>query len=582
MPETVRKAILEHSERQPERLYVRCLMPDGSVRPVTYQDLVRRGSRISAELEDKGAGRGDIVIVILPHSPDLFCAFFGAVLGGQVPSILSPPSFKLNPEHYRAELEALLARIDAKVVVTDAETASMLGVTGGKLGPSALLLVEDVPPAAADVPDVSVSPDDLVLLQHSSGSTGLKKGVALSNRAVLNQVEAYAPTIGLNAQDHIVSWLPLYHDMGLIACTVLPAVAGVPVTAISPLQWVTRPGIMLQAISEYSATLAWMPNFAYEFLAQRVRASQIGNVRLDSMRGWINCAEPTIASSHRRFLERFQPLGVRPETLWTCYAMAETVFAVSQSSSEVPPRVERLDRERFQTTKTAAPVVGDAPCVEAMSAGVLLEGTEVRIVDDSRRDLPERSIGEIGIRCGSLFTGYFHDPDTTARSLDQGWYYSGDLGYMAEGHLFVTGRSKDLLIIAGKNYYPQDIERVVSAVPGIYPGRVVALGLDDPSIGTQRLIVLAEVEDPVKVDDPELGGQVRRLLAGELDCTIDDLRLLPHMSLLKTSSGKVARAPNLAHYRESLRASRCSVESSETPSTSASHQQSQGGGALAD
>jgi acyl-CoA synthetase (AMP-forming)/AMP-acid ligase II len=554
MAETVRQAILEHCERQPERLYVRCLMPDGSVRPVSYQELVRRGSRISAEAASRGARWGDIVIVILPHSPDLFCAFFGAVLGGQVPSILSPPSFKLNPEHYRAELEALLARIDARVVVTDAETAAMLGVTGGKLGPSALLLVEDLPPDAAVVPDVRVSPEDLVLLQHSSGSTGLKKGVALSNRAVLNQIEAYAPTIRLSPEDHIVSWLPLYHDMGLIACTILPVVAGVPVTAISPLQWVTRPGIMLQAISDHSATLAWMPNFAYEFLAQRVRPSQIGKeVRLDSMRGWINCAEPTIASSHRRFLERFQPLGVRPETLWTCYAMAETVFAVSQSSSEVPPRVERLDRDSFQATKTAALTVGDVPFVEAMSAGVLLEGTEVRIVDESRRDLPERSIGEIAIRCGSLFTGYFHDPDTTARSLGHGWYYSGDLGYMADGHLFVTGRAKDLLIIAGKNYYPQDIERVVSGVPGVYPGRVVALGLDDPSIGTQRLIVLAEVEDQAKVDDPNLAASVRTLLAGELDCVIDDLRLLPHMSLLKTSSGKVARAPNLAKYLQSLR-----------------------------
>ncbi len=148
-----------------------------------------------------------------------------------------------------------------------------------------------------------------MLLQHSSGSTGLKKGVALSNRAVLRQLRSYLPTLRLTPDDAIVSWLPLYHDMGLIACTVLPAVAGVPVTAISPLQWVTRPGAMLQAISEYGCTLAWMPNFAYDFLAQRVRASQLGAVRLDGMRAWINCAEPTIAQSHRRFLERFEALG---------------------------------------------------------------------------------------------------------------------------------------------------------------------------------------------------------------------------------------------------------------------------------
>jgi acyl-CoA synthetase (AMP-forming)/AMP-acid ligase II len=511
---------------------------------------VARGSQFAAQLVRWVRGGGHRSS---SSSLDLFCAFFGAVLGGQVPSILSPPSFKLNREHYRAELEALLRRIDAKVVVTDAATAAVLEADGGRLGPAPLLLVDGITPESAPVPDVSPAPDDLVLLQHSSGSTGLKKGVALSNRAVLQQVRSYAPTLQLGSSDSIVSWLPLYHDMGLIACTILPAVTGVPVTAISPLQWVTRPSAMLQAISDYRCTLTWMPNFAYEFLAQRVRASQLGDVRLDSMRAWINCAEPTIAASHRRFLERFEPLGVRPESLWTCYAMAETVFAVSQSSAVAPPRVERLDREQFQSSGAAVAAAGTAPALEAMSGGVLLEGTEVRIVDDQRQDLPEMRVGEIAIRCDSLFSGYFRDRDSTAKVLSDGWYYSGDLGFLADGHLFITGRKKDLLIIAGKNYYPQDIERIVSGVPGVYPGRVVALGWDDPSIGTQRLIVLAEVESESRVDDPALAADVRGALAGELDCVIDDLQLLPHMWLLKTSSGKIARAPNLQRFLEAFK-----------------------------
>jgi acyl-CoA synthetase (AMP-forming)/AMP-acid ligase II len=557
MPATLKAAVLDHCGREPGRLYVRCLMPDGSVAPVTFGDLVARGSRFAVALEARGARRGDIVIVILPHSPDLFCAFFGAVLGGQVPSILAPPSFKLNRDHYRDELEALLRRIDARVVVTDAETAALVGADAGRLGTATLLLAGELAPGAAAVPAVSPSPDDLVLLQHSSGSTGLKKGVALSNRAVLNQIRSYAPTLGLAPDDAIASWLPLYHDMGLIACTILPAVTGVPVTAISPLQWVTRPSVLLKAISDYRCTLTWMPNFAYEFLAQRVRASQVAGVRLDSMRAWINCAEPTIAQSHRRFLERFAPMGVKADSLWTCYAMAETVFAVSQSSAAVPARVERLDRDAFQTRGAAIPLGADgAPSVEAMSGGVLLAGTQVRIVDEQRQDLEERRVGEIAIRCDSLFTGYFRDAETTAKSLADGWYYSGDLGYVADGHVFITGRKKDLLIIAGKNYYPQDIERVVSSVPGVYPGRVVALGLDDASIGTQRLVVLAEVENESHVDDPALAATVRTELAGELDCVIDDLRLLPHMWLLKTSSGKIARAPNLQRFLETFHGSR--------------------------
>jgi hypothetical protein len=216
---------------------VRCLMPNGAIFAVSYADLVRRGSRFAAALTAFGAGAGEIVIVILPHSPDLFCAFFGAVLGGQVPTILAPPSFKLNAEHYRVELEALLRRIDAKAVVTDASTAAVLKAGNQRLGEAPLLLVDDLTPERRPIPDASPAADDLALLQHSSGSTGLKKGVALTNRAVLRQIECYAPTLRLGPQDGIVSWLPLYHDMGLIACTILPAVTGVPVTAISPLQW---------------------------------------------------------------------------------------------------------------------------------------------------------------------------------------------------------------------------------------------------------------------------------------------------------------------------------------------------------
>lgn len=554
---TLRSVLLDHYRRQPERLYVSCVFPDGSRRDLTYGSLVERGSQLAGLLAERGVSPGGIVIVLLPHSTDLYCGFFGAILGGRVPSILAVPSFKLNPEHYRHELAALLGRIAAGALLTDAATAHQLGLASGTFGGAAVIFADQIPRAPATVPEAAVAPDDVVLLQHSSGSTGLKKGVALSNRSVLRQIEAYAPTIGLRGVDRIASWLPLYHDMGLIACAVMPAVAGVPVTALSPFHWVTRPATLLRAIHEDRATLAWLPNFAYEFLGSRVRDSQIQGIRLDSMRGWINCSEPTLARSHRRFLERYGPRGVRAETLWTCYAAAETTFAISQSSDAVPPRIDRVDRDRFLAAGEAAPVPDNATrALELMSGGALLPGTEVRIIDDAGRDVPDRRVGEIVIRSESLFSGYFKQPEETAQVLRDGWYSSGDLGYQAGGHLFITGRKKDLIIIAGRNYYPQDIERIVSDVPGIHPGRVVALGLDDPRIGTQRLIVLAEVEDPAPVASVELATRVRERLSEDLDCVIDDLRLLPHMWLLKTSSGKIARRPNLERYLRELGGSR--------------------------
>jgi len=552
MLETLREVILDHYERHPERLYVRCVLPNGEDARVTYGRLVERGACFAAALRHAGMSAGEIAIVILPHSADLYCAFFGAILGGQIPSMLAVPSFKLNPDHYRHELEALLQRSHAGAVVTDAETAEHLGLKAHGLGATRLILADAVV-GTAPIPDTRVRPDDVVLLQHSSGSTGLKKGVALSNRSVLWQVRQYAESLGLRDDDRIASWLPLYHDMGLIACAVTPVVTGTPVTALSPFHWITRPASLLQAIHEDRCTLTWMPNFAYEFLASRVRESQLSGVQLESMRGWINCSEPTIAESHRRFLARYAPYGVRPETLWTCYAMAETTFAATQSTAAQPARVERVEREAFLARQRAVPVMdGETPALEMLSGGPLLPGTEVRIVGDAGQVLPERQVGEIALRSGSLFTGYFNDPEITRQALRDGWYFSGDLGYLAEGHLFITGRKKDVIIIAGKNFYPQDIERVVSEVPGIYPGRCVALGLDDPTIGTQRLIVLAEVLDPSAVDSAELALAVRTALGAQMDCTIDDLRLLPHMWLLKTSSGKIARRPNLQRYLDEL------------------------------
>jgi acyl-CoA synthetase (AMP-forming)/AMP-acid ligase II len=547
--DTLQRILLDHYARDPERLYVRCVLPGGRDERVTYRGLAERGSQLAGVMADLGARPADVVIVVLPHSADLFCAFFGAILGGQVPAILSVPSFKLDAAYYRHEIEGLLARIEAAVLVTDTETAARLEVEGDTIGRARVLLADRLAPASAPIPEPSARPEDVVLLQHSSGSTGLKKGVALSNRAILDQVNAYRDAIALDPADRIASWLPLYHDMGLIACTVIPALAGVPVSALGPLHWVTSPASLLRLIHEDRCTLAWMPNFAYEFLATRVRKSQIGDARLDSMRAWINCSEPTFAQSHRRFLERFAPLGVRAETLWTCYAAAETTFAISQSTAAFPARVERLDRERFLAGGEAVPT-GDAatPAMELLSGGRLLAGTSVRIVDEAGNELGERRVGEIAIRSGSLFSGYLKDPESTARALRDGWYLSGDLGFIADGHLFITGRKKDLIIIAGRNYYPQDIERIVSDVEGIYTGRVVALGVDDPALGTQRLVVLAEVADPALVDSPELAGEVRAAVSAHLDCAIDDLRLLPHMSLLKTSSGKIARAPNLARF----------------------------------
>jgi acyl-CoA synthetase (AMP-forming)/AMP-acid ligase II len=252
---TLKDALLARARTHPDRAYVRCLSPGGE-HTLTYRALVERGGALAGGLAAQGVPPRGIVLIVLPHSTDLYAAFFGPLLAGMVPSILAVPSFKLDAARYRAELHALAAHIDAAALVTDAATERQLGLEQGMLGQTRIVVLERLAPAPPPPDDVPASEDDVALLQHSSGSTGLKKGVALSHRAVLGQIEAYAPALSLRADDHIASWLPLYHDMGLIACAVMPAVCGVPVTALSPLHWVTRPASLLHAIDRGAARCA--------------------------------------------------------------------------------------------------------------------------------------------------------------------------------------------------------------------------------------------------------------------------------------------------------------------------------------
>lgn len=550
---TLRDVLLAQAQCRAEQVYVRCISPSGVARTLTFGGLALEAERFAAGLADLRCAAGRTVVIILPHGPELFAALFGAILGGHVPTIMAVPSGKRDPRHYCSELNSLLQRIQAAALISDDATLAEIEAGAVPLD-CPVLRKEGLPESGTPISDVRLVPESPVLLQHSSGSTGLKKGVLLSNRAVLEQIRSYQERLQLTPADQIVSWLPTYHDMGLIACTILPLVLGMTVTTLSPFHWVARPSSLLRAIHEYRPTITWMPNFAYDFMAARVRAGDVVDCRLDSMRAWVNCSEPTIAASHRVFFDRFAPMGVRADTLWTCYAAAETTFAVAQATSSDLPRVERVDRDQLVREHRAVPAAESAQpsSVELLSAGRPLQGTEVRIVSEAGSELADRHIGEIVVRSPSVFDGYYADPDATEKGLRDGWWFSGDLGYRADGHLFVTGRKKDLIILAGKNYYPHDIERAVGEVKAIYPGRVVALGVPDPSIGTQRLIVLAETRDRADVESTEVSLAIRKVVTERVDCTIDHLILVPHMSLLKTSSGKIARRPNLMAYRDRL------------------------------
>lgn len=521
--------------------------------PVTYSDLIQQSVVYTRALEDAGIKSDEPIIIILEHSLDLVFAFFGAMLAGAVPAIMPFLTEKLSPVRYRESLASLIEITKPAAIVTyrdfQAEVES-LQTPGSSV--RAVLYSDDQPAEVSwdwDALDgLRREPDDLVLLQHSSGTTGLQKGVALSHRSVLNQLAAYSSALRLVESDVIVSWLPLYHDMGLIAGFILPILMGVKLVLMSPFDWVRAPQRLMRSVSEHKGTLTWLPNFAYNFCATKVRDRDLEGVDLSSWRAVINCSEPMRYESHEMFLERFVPYGLKISSLATSYAMAENVFAVTQGGIQDPILVDQVSRTSLSQHVRAEPAVDGDDVVKMLSAGPPISNTKVRIIDEDGNSLPERAIGEIVLKGDSLLSEYYRRPAITANSFIDGWFKTGDLGYLLNGELFITGRAKELIIVGGKNIYPQDLEALVYTIPGVYPGRAVAFGVDNPVLGTEDVAVVAEFDASADVELSTVTKMIRAAIAEGSDVTARYVQVVERGWLVKTSSGKNARMANKDKY----------------------------------
>jgi acyl-CoA synthetase (AMP-forming)/AMP-acid ligase II len=536
----------------PEQAAIHLLRSGAPDQAITYRRLLQGAAGYARALVRLGANPGDVVILILDHGEALVYAFFGAILGGTIPSIMPFLTEKLSPDQYRVALATLFEITTPAAVVTNPTFAGEVALAGSRYRPRAVLLsdqvVLDENPELHTLPGFNRTPEEIALLQHSSGTTGLQKGVALSHQAVFNQLRSYAEALHLRSDDVIVSWLPLYHDMGLIAGFILPILSRTPLVLMSPFDWVRAPQRLMQAVWRYRGTLTWLPNFAYNFCAQKVRPSQLEGVDLSSWRAVINCSEPMHWVSHQMFLERFQPYNLRPEALATCYAMAETVFAVTQGGIDAPVTVDPVDGRLLVTRQVAVHASGSDGVVQMLSAGRPIQNTQLRILDAKGRDLPERHIGEIAIYSDCMLSGYFRRPDLTEKAFLDGWYLSGDLGYLAGGELYITGRKKDLIIVGGKNIYPQDLERLANDIPGVHPGRVVAFGVFNPELGTEDVVVLVESDEDDLEKRLAIAEQIRLRVTRGSDVALRNVQVVERGWLLKTSSGKIARSANREKY----------------------------------
>lgn len=548
---TLAQALLEIARLSPDRLAIRMLERDHEL-SLSYHDLLSGAVRFYEAFERLRVERARPLVILLPHGREIVDAFLGAVFYGAVPSILPYLTEKMSPERYRESLQALMRVTDPAALLTyaafrkEAEKAKR-----GAASSAPLLVVEEIGEGSGDaffrsrmVPE---SPDDLVLLQHSSGTTGLQKGVALTHRALHNQVEHYAEAVQMTDQDVVVSWLPLYHDMGLITGFLMPLMLGAKLVLMSPFDWVRAPQRLLQAVSKERGTLSWLPNFAFNFCAQKIRETDLNGLDLSSWRGVINCSEPVALDSQRQFLRRFRSRGLRSEVLGTSYALAENVFAVTQSRLGEQVPFEMVDRHLFERDHVAKPV-SHQKGLAILSSGRPIQGTDVQIVDDAGEKLPDRFLGEIIIQSDCLFRGYYQREDLNAQAFREGWFLSGDLGYLAEGNLYVTGREKDLIIVGGRNIYPQDLEAIASSVEGVHPGRVCAFGVYREELGTEAVVMVAESELEGQAARRELKEKVRLEVNRGSDVVLSRLQIVDPGWLFKTSSGKIARAANRSQY----------------------------------
>jgi fatty-acyl-CoA synthase len=545
-------------QQKPDQVAIHFLQTNQPDKEISFRDLFLGAAGYAQAFSRMGILPGEVVVLILQHSEALIFAFWGAILHGAVPSIMPFQTEKLSPDHYRESISALFGITQPAAVVTSPDSLADVKAAAKSASPiPAVLLTEEIQPATLIDPDnfsgLFRSPEEIVLLQHSSGTTGLQKGVALSHLAVNNQLRSYTEALHLKGDDVIVSWLPLYHDMGLIAGFILPVLCQVPLVLMSPFDWVRAPFRLFNAITRYKGTLVWMPNFAFNFCAQKIRDQDLESVDLTCVRAIINCSEPTYLKSHQLFSQRFSPYGLRPEALATCYAMAENVFAVTQSGIDSPITVDSINKNALLSDHIALPSKTSESSFPMLSSGKPIANTQVRVLDDRRNELPERHVGEIAILSDCMLTGYFNRPDLTSQAFFDSWYLTGDLGYISDGEVFVIGRKKEMIIVGGKNIYPQDLEHLASEVPGVHPGRVVAFGIFNEASGTEDVVVVAEMNPPKNGTDWEqeatrVANQVRATVTRGSDITLRHVQIVQKGWLLKTSSGKIARQANREKY----------------------------------
>lgn len=548
-----------------DRVLLRVLISGGEsdLVELTGPDLCARSIEISEKYCD--APSSGVVLLLLPHSAELFLLHLGLLLTGRLPAILAWPTNRVDPEKYQRNILHQIESLPAAQLITLPKIAKNLEpgvpylVTACPIHEcerfesafSIDLDVTSVEKQNSYQPD-STMPQDALFLQFSGGTTGNQKCVVVTAPMLVNQLNRLTEVLQFNKQDGVVSWLPLYHDMGLIACFWLPLWNQAPSIQFAATEWLLDPGMLFHFMSKHLATFCWLPNFAFNYLAaQKKRVDP--SVNLSHVRGWINCSEPVRERSFKAFAGVFRELGVRLDQCQACYAMAENVFAVTQTPlQKAPASFKRvLVKGTLLDQRQASQQLLDQHYV---CSGSSLSGMAFRIRRADGELCDDAVPGEIEIRGESLFCGYWDKHGFHRQSLTpDGWYVTGDYGFAHHGDLYVIGRVKDIIISSGVNVFPEDMEALVNTIPGVYRGRVVAFGIDDQTRGTESLAVVAEMRGEFNSSTAsELELQIRRLIPSVLGIPVRHVLVTPERWILKSTAGKISRRETRVRFLQEL------------------------------